>query len=337
MLKSSSTTARLGPQLPSSPSLLPAVEVFPGAPAQPQYPLSLVRWLFPSLTDMIFVVLVAMLVFAPVGAGLLEDADTGWHIRNGQHIASTLSVPRVDYFSYTMSGKPWYAWEWLYDAGMGLLAARLGLNGIVMFTAAVIALTFAFLFRSLVVESGNLLVSALVTVLAALSAQVHMLARPHVVGWLLTLVWVRLLYRLQVGRRAAVWWLPPLMLVWVNVHGSFVLGLVLLVLFGAGNFWTYLTSRDSIHKQSTRSAIGRLGITGVFCALATLAKRLPKSVGREDRRELSAALRDYRRGKVPRAVPITLLNHHLRGAASEEFRDFAYLNPDPGEWALRSD
>ena len=270
MLKSSSTTARLGPQLPSVPSSSPTVEAYPVAPTRREDPHPLMRWLFPSLADMIFVVLVAMLVFAPMGAGLLNDADTGWHMRNGQHTVRTLSVPHADYFSYTMSGKPWYAWEWLYDAGVGLLAARLGLNGIVLFTAVVIALTFALLFRSLIVEGGNLLVSAVLTVLAALSAQVHMLARPHVVGWLLTLVWMRLLYRVQAGRRAALWWLPGLMLVWVNVHGSFLLGLVLLVLFAAGNLWTYVVSEDAGQKQDSRTAIARLGIAAFFCALATL-------------------------------------------------------------------
>ena len=225
--------------------------------------------MFPSLTDMIFVVLVALLVFAPVGAGLLNDADTGWHIRNGQHIVRTLSVPHADYFSYTMSGKPWYAWEWLYDAGMGLLAAWLGLNGIVLFTAVVIGFTFALLFRSLIAEGGNLLISALLTMLALLSASVHMLARPHVVGWLLTLIWVRLLYRFQAGKSTALWWLPALMLVWVNVHGSFVLGLVLLVLFAAGNLWTYLTSRDVGTKLGARTAIARLSVAGLASALAT--------------------------------------------------------------------
>ena len=270
MLNSSSTTARLGPQLPSNLSPLPAAEAYPGAPPPLEYRLPLVRWLFPSLTDVIFVVLLAMLVFAPMGTGLLNDADTGWHIRNGQQIVRTLAVPRTDDFSYSMNGKPWYAWEWLYDALVGMVAARLGLNGIVLLTAAVIGLTFAFLFRSLVARSGDIVVSTLLTVLTALSAQVHMLARPHVVGWLLTLVWVRLLYRFQAGRSAALWWLPGLMLVWVNVHGSFVLGLVLLVLFAAGNFWTYLTSRDVGNKRSARTAIARLGIAGVFCALATL-------------------------------------------------------------------
>jgi len=90
------------------------------------------------------------------------------------------------------------------------------------------------------------------------------------VGWLLTLVWLRLLYRLQAGRRAALWWLPALMLVWVNVHGSFVLGLVLLVLFAAGNFWTYLTSRDVGNQRDARTAIARLSVAGLTSALATL-------------------------------------------------------------------
>jgi len=268
MLKSSLTTqlsARLGLDCP--PRLTP--EPCDRAPVARVHSPSVARWLFPSLTDMIFIVLLWLLAFAPMGAGLLNDADTGWHIRNGQHIMRTLSVPRTDDFSYTMNGKPWFAWEWMYDAGIGLLTVRLGLNGVVLLTAVVIALTFALLFRFLIMASGDLLVSALLAVLAALSAQVHMLARPHVVGWLLTLVWVRLLYRFQQGETAALWWLPGLMLVWVNLHGSFVLGLVLMGLFAAANFWTYLVSADATQKRESRTAISRLGIAGVLSALAT--------------------------------------------------------------------
>ena len=268
MLKSSLTT-----QLPTRlvvdrpPSLAP--EPCDQAPAASVHSPSMARWLFPSLTDMIFLVLLWLLAFAPMGAGLLNDADTGWHIRNGEHIMRTLSVPRTDDFSYTMNGKPWFAWEWMYDAGIGLLTARLGLNGVVLLTAAAIAFTFALLFRFLIIASGDLLVSALLAVLAALSAQVHMLARPHVVGWLLTLVWVRLLYRFQEGKTAALWWLPWLMLLWVNLHGSFVLGLVLMGLFAAANFWTYLVSPDAARRRESRTAIVLLGIAGVLSALAT--------------------------------------------------------------------
>jgi len=254
----------LVPQLSPNPS--PA---HPAVPTLQEKRLPLVRWFLPSLTDMIFVVLVGILVYAPAGAGLLNDADTGWHIRNGQFIVRTLSVPHTDYFSYTMNGKPWYAWEWLYDAGMGLLWAPMGLNGIVLFTALVIAVTFALLFRTLLFECGNLLVALLLTALAVLSSPVHMLARPHVVGWLLTLIWVRLLYRFQEGKSRALWCLPALMLLWVNVHGSFILGLVLLAIFVAGNSWTYLTIQDAGKKLAARKAVVRLGIAGAASALAT--------------------------------------------------------------------
>jgi hypothetical protein len=256
----------LVPRLSPTPS--PA---YPAAPTGEEKNLSLVRWLMPSLTDMIFVVLLGVLVYAPAGAGLLNDADTGWHIRNGQHIIHSLSVPHADYFSYTMNGKPWYAWEWLYDLGVGLLATWMGLNGVVLFTAVAIGLTFALLCRTLIERSGNLLVAAVLTMLAVLSSPVHMLARPHVVGWLLTLIWMRLLYRFQEGKTRTLWWLPALMLVWVNVHGSFILGLVLLAIFMAGNCWSYLTSQDALGKLTARTALVRLGTAGVACALATLA------------------------------------------------------------------
>src|SRR5437667_10625 len=77
---------------------------------------------------------------------LLGDADTGWHIRNGELILTTHSITRVDPFSSTMQGKPWYAWEWLYDAAVALVHGWYGLNGVVFASAVVIALTFSLIF-----------------------------------------------------------------------------------------------------------------------------------------------------------------------------------------------
>ena len=69
------------------------------------------------------------------------------------------------------------------------------------------------------------------TLLAAAAAQVHMLARPHVLSWLLTLLWMEILYRFEEGEGWALLLLPPLMLLWVNLHAGFVLGLGLLGVF----------------------------------------------------------------------------------------------------------
>src|SRR5580693_5518166 len=105
------------------------------------------RWLIPSIGDLIFVALLGLLWFTALSVRLLGDAGIGWHIRTGQLILRTHSVPRVDPFSSSMSGQPWFAWEWLYDVVVGWLEGAAGLNGVVLFTASVIAATFALTFR----------------------------------------------------------------------------------------------------------------------------------------------------------------------------------------------
>jgi hypothetical protein len=112
------------------------------------------------------------------------------------------------------------------------------------------SVTFALLFRFILRRSGNLAVAAFLTLLAAAAAQVHMLARPHVLSWLLTLLWVENLCRFEDGERWALLWLPPLMLLWVNLHAGFILGLGLLGIFAVGRIWSALTApRRGIAKR----------------------------------------------------------------------------------------
>src|SRR5437763_895027 len=69
--------------------------------------------LLPSISDILFIVLLAILFMNSSGwSDLLADGDTGWHIRTGEHILKTHAVPVWDLFSYTNPGTHWYAWEW---------------------------------------------------------------------------------------------------------------------------------------------------------------------------------------------------------------------------------
>src|SRR5207244_8717977 len=67
----------------------------------------------PSITDLIFILLLIAFAYGALSPRLLWDGDIGWHIRDGQNIIATHAIPRADSFSATMSGQPWYAWEWL--------------------------------------------------------------------------------------------------------------------------------------------------------------------------------------------------------------------------------
>ena len=224
------------------------------------------HWVLPSFADLFFVVLICMLVFSPMSAALLRDADTGWHIRSGEQILLTHAVPRTDPFSYTKQGEPWYAWEWMYDVVIAAIHHVSGLNGVVLFTAVVISSTFALLFRFILRRSGNLVVAGALTLLAIAAAQVHMLARPHVLSWLLTLLWVENLCRFEDGERAALLWLPPLMLLWANLHAGFVLGLGLLGVFAIGCMWNAVTAPREGDRQKVAQLITVLSV----CLLTTL-------------------------------------------------------------------
>jgi hypothetical protein len=232
------------------------------------------RWIhliLPSVTDLIFIVVLFSLSYSALSSRLLGDAGLGWHIRNGELMLRTRAVTGVDVFSYTMSGRPWVAWEWLYDVIIGAIHKRLGLNGVVFFTAVVIAFTFALVFGTLLARGSLVQISLVLLLLAMGAAMIHFLARPHVLSWLFTLVWFCLLDSAEIsaGQRKRLFFLPLLMLLWVNLHGGFLFGLALLGLYGAAAVIRYWRNKDSQDRRTAALWIRQLTAVAVLSFLAT--------------------------------------------------------------------
>ncbi len=235
----------------------------------------------PSASDLIFVAILMVLLLTPLAVKLLGDAGIGWHIRTGQQILSTHAVPRTDPFSSTMEGKPWFAWEWLFDVVVGELDHVAGLNGVTWLTAVVIAGVFGWMFRLLIRREMNVAYSLILMLVALCSSTIHFLARPHVVSWLFTLAFFWVLdsternYFKGVGRHRKLWALPPLMLIWVNVHGGFLLGFVLLGVFWFGSLWTWYRTKgdgidDVLHKIAAAKRVRDLTRVGLVSVIASL-------------------------------------------------------------------
>ncbi len=209
-----------------------------------------------------------------MGRILLRDAGTGWHIRNGQLMLQTHSITRVDPFSATMSGQPWYAWEWLYDL---LIAANhhvFGLNGVVFYSAAIMAATFVLVFHLAMRRGGSLPITLLLLVLSLGASAVHFLARPHVLSWLLTVIWFELLDSAADGggpdsgaKARRLFFLPVLMLLWVNLHGGFLVGFALLGVYLVGGGIEYFTSPEK--REAVSGWLKRLGSVSVLSLLAS--------------------------------------------------------------------
>jgi hypothetical protein len=212
------------------------------------------RWLVPSIADLLFIALLGLLVWSNLSVRLLGDAGIGWHIRTGQLILANHAFLRVDPFSSSLSGHPWFAWEWLYDIVVGQLDRCEGLNAVVLFSAFIIALTFSCAFRLLQRRETNLAVALILILLAVSASMIHFFARPHVLTWLFTLLWFWILdsctpdqsetrpERTRHQRR--LWLLPLLMLVWANVHGGFLVGFVLLGIYWLSAVWERLRGNE---------------------------------------------------------------------------------------------
>ena len=229
-----------------------------------------IHFALPSVTDLIFILVLVLLSYSVLAARLLGDAGIGWHIRNGELMMRTHMITRADPFSYTMSGRPWLAWEWLYDAIIGAVHQSLGLNGVVFFTATAIAFTFALTFRLLLARGSMLQISVTLLLLAMGAAMIHFLARPHVLSWLFTVIWFQLLDSAEVApeNRRQLLWLPLLMLLWVNLHGGFLFGLALLGLYCLAGTIRYLQagaeSRQAAAWVKQLSAVGALSFLATF-------------------------------------------------------------------------
>ncbi|MFZ0939895.1 MAG: hypothetical protein WAN63_10720 [Candidatus Sulfotelmatobacter sp.] len=238
------------------------------------------RWIVPSIGDLIFIALLGSLAFTTLSVRLLGDAGIGWHIRTGQLILATHSIPHADPFSSTMAGQSWFAWEWLYDAIVGWLDKIAGLNGVVFFGACLIAVTFSSTFRLLLRRGTSLPVALALVLLAVSASMIHFFARPHVVSWLFAVLWFWILdssertFVPRRDRRNFLSLLPLLMLVWVNVHGGFLLGFVLLGIYWLSAAWQWLTLKEdrfdeALQKVRAGKRARNLASIGVVSALAT--------------------------------------------------------------------
>ncbi len=186
-------------------------------------------WL-PSWPLAIGVALFLVLLLTGAGNGLLIDPDTQWHIAVGQWVLAHAAVPTVDHHSFTFAGKPWIAKEWLSQVLLALSYRAAGWAGVKLLASAALATTFSLLLGLLLRYLAPLPAAILALAAIALSAP-HFLARPHVLAFSLSLLWVAGLVQAVEQERAPGIKLLPVMTIWANLHAGFTLGLLLVGAF----------------------------------------------------------------------------------------------------------
>jgi len=223
------------------------------------------------MTDAAFVMPLVFLFCGMHGARtLLGDGDTGWHLRTGEWILAHGRVPGRDIFSFTRSGQPWFAWEWLWDVLFGWLHLHAGMAAVVLASSLVLALTFALLFR-MARRSSDALVALVLTLVAAAGSAGHWLARPHLFTMLFTVIFYSILDRAsrEPGISRRLWLLPPLMVLWTNLHGGFFVGILLIAAYAAGEFAVLLRETGALARRRALLRGRAYLLVAAACGLAT--------------------------------------------------------------------
>jgi hypothetical protein len=222
------------------------------------------RFLLPRLRDLVFIAIFYLVI--QVGSMLFADGDPGRHIVSGRYMLENRTIITTDIYSYTISGQPQTPYVWFSEILFGLADMLMGLNGVVLLTAFVLATTFTIIYSDILRKAPTPLIAAGFAMLATLASSLHWLARPHIFTMLFMAIWAGLLNRVHRGEDVPVWQFPLIMLFWANMHGAFIAGFITWGAYLAG--W-FLEKWFGTEKPS-RATLNRLVLIGGTSFLATL-------------------------------------------------------------------
>jgi hypothetical protein len=171
---------------------------------------------------------IALFVLA---APRINEPDIWWHLKNAEHIVQTHSFPSRDEYSFTAAGAAWLDHEWLSEILFFGAYKALGLRGIVALYLAVLAALFGGLSYFASRDGVNPKTAATLVLTGVVMSTVSYGPRMLLLGWLCMVGLLILLQRLSTGRYVPLWLFPLLFCLWINLHGSWLFGMIVLGIY----------------------------------------------------------------------------------------------------------
>jgi hypothetical protein len=174
------------------------------------------------------------------------DTDMYWHLRTGQYILQTHTIPSTDPFSSTMFGQPWIDVQWLSQIILYATYAIGGPAALAFLVAALVVLAFVFIWKQM---DGGIFLRAGVLILAATTAAIVWTPRPQMATFVLTAVVSYSLYLYKWKQIDRLWLLPPLFILWINLHGGYIAGFIVLGAYLVGELLNNLLAHAGLLKR----------------------------------------------------------------------------------------
>jgi hypothetical protein len=212
-------------------------------------------------------------VLAAIGCAMVypvDDLDVWWLLRSGAYMVETRSFPTTDPFSWPAFGAEWINHAWAFQLLLYAVHRVGGTTGLILLQALFAAATFAVLLAILRREGTPRAGALVATAAGGLATWGFWAPRPQIVTYLaLASVWA-ILRAWRDGRADRLMWLPPLTLVWANLHGGFMVGPALIGLVLVGEI-VERSFRGLADPAAVRPRLGRLGLALVASLVASFA------------------------------------------------------------------
>ena len=200
----------------------------------------------------LFLLIGVIFAYCPRG---IAESDIWWHMRNARTLLQQHSLSPIDTYSFTAAGSPWMNVEWLSEIPFYLAFRAMGLQGLLLVYFITLALIYTGVYYRCCQAGADCKNAAIAALAAICLGGVSMGPRTLLFGWLCMVCLLLIIDRFrQTG--SGIWLLPPLFAIWINLHGSWVFGIVVLVLSIAaglvggewGSVYTYRWSPEHLRR-----------------------------------------------------------------------------------------
>jgi len=213
----------------------------------------------------VFLISFACVYYLLNAALLLGHYDLGWHLAAGDLITDQGNIPFQDPWSFTSGGRQWYNVSWLWDVIASALFRYANFSGLILFVVACGAVIVGLL-TSICLSSGASTTAVCISVFSACLLyptfatypDIYLAASPNISTMLFCVVFYG-----ECLKRRKVFLLPAIMVLWANLHGGFLLGLLIIGIFCA----TALLRRDWMNFKI-------YSLAGAGCLIATFINPL---------------------------------------------------------------
>src|SRR3981189_2016502 len=213
----------------------------------------------------IFLISFAFVYYLSNAPLLLGHYDLGWQLAAGDLIRNRGNIPFQDPWSFTLGDKQWYNLSWLWDVIASVLFQYTKFSGLTLLVVACGAVLVGYL-TSICLSSGASAVAVCISVFPscllypsfATPPNIYLAASPNTSTMLFCVIFYG-----ECLKKTRWFLLPVIMFLWANLHGGFVLGFLIVGIFGGAA----LFRRDWVNFKI-------YGFAGVGCFVATFINPL---------------------------------------------------------------